>query len=62
MFVAPEYRKTGAAARLILATEREAAARGANRMLWHTRAGTPLAAAMLKRGYTPADTVVMKRI
>jgi GNAT superfamily N-acetyltransferase len=62
LFVLPEYRKTSAGARLIVATERVAADRGANRMLWHTRAGTSLAAVLEKRGYEPADTVVMKRI
>lgn len=62
LFVHPSYRKTSAGARLILATEQAGAARGANRMLWHTRAGTTLASVLEKRGYEPADTVVMKRI
>lgn len=62
LFVLPEYRKTSAGARLIAKTERVAAERGATRMLWHTRAGTSLAAVMKKRGYKPADEIVMKRI
>lgn len=62
LFVLPEHRKTSAGARLILATEQAGKERGANRMLWHTRAGTQLAAVLEKRGYEPADTVVMKRI
>lgn len=62
LFVRPEYRSTSAGARLIAATERIGKARGATRMLWHTRAGTPMAAMMEKRGYIPADVVVMKRI
>lgn len=62
LYVLPEWRKSSAGARLIVATEHAARARGAVRMLWHTRAGTPLAAAMKKRGYVPADEIVMKRI
>lgn len=62
LFVHPNHRKTSAGARLILATEQAGADRGANHMLWHTRAGTSLAAVLEKRGYVPADTVVMKRI
>lgn len=62
LFVLPEYRKTSAGARLIVATERAGATRGANRMLWHTRAGTSLSAVLEKRGYVPADIVVMKGI
>lgn len=62
LYVLPEYRSTGAGARLIIETELIAKARGANRMLWHTRAGTPLAAVLEKRGYLPADIVVMKEI
>jgi GNAT superfamily N-acetyltransferase len=62
LFVLPAWRKTSAGARLIAATEQAAKARGANRMLWHTRAGTPLAATLERRGYQPADVTVMKGI
>lgn len=62
LFVLPGWRNTSVGARLIAETEKVASARGATRMLWHTRAGTPLAAAMKKRGYLPADEIVMKRI
>lgn len=62
LFVLPAWRKTSAGARLIAETEKVAAARGANRMLWHTRAGTPLAATLERRGYRPADVTVMKGI
>ena len=62
LFVRRAWRKTSAGARLIAETERAAAAKGASRMLWHTRAGTPLAAALERRGYTPADVIVMKEI
>lgn len=62
LFVHPAHRAGTLGARLIVATEQEARRRGAVRMLWHTRAGTPLAQAMLRRGYQPADVVVMKEI
>ena len=62
LFVRRSYRKTSVGARLIAETERTAAAYGAARMLWHTRAGTPLGAALERRGYEPADVIVMKEI
>lgn len=62
LFVLPAWRKTSIGARLIVATEQTGAARGANRMLWHTRAGTPLAATLQRRGYQPADVTVIKGI
>lgn len=62
LFVRRAFRKTSAGARLILATERHAASMGASRMMWHTRAGTPLAACLERRGYQPADVIVMKEI
>jgi predicted GNAT superfamily acetyltransferase len=62
LFVRRAWRKTTIGARLIVETERVAASRGAVRMLWHTRAGTPLAAALARRGYSPADVIVMKEI
>jgi GNAT superfamily N-acetyltransferase len=61
LFVRPDHRGI-TAGRLIIAAEREAARRGATRILWHTRAGTNLADAFTKRGYKPADIVVMKEI
>ena len=61
LFVRPDYRGI-TAGRLIIAAEREAKARGAARILWHTRAGTNLAEIFTKRGYAPADIVVMKEI
>lgn len=62
LYVLPEYRAAMIGARLIIETELTAKARGANRMLWHTRAGTTLAEVLEKRGYIPADIVVMKEI
>lgn len=63
LFVRKPWRASSIGARLKNATERVAAERGANRMLWHTRAGTPFAEMLLKRdGYEAADIIVMKRI
>lgn len=62
LFVLRAWRKTSAGARLIAETERVAGEKGASRMLWHTRAGTSLAAALERRGYAPADVIVMKEI
>lgn len=61
LFVRPDRRGI-TAGRLIVAAEREAAKRGATRVMWHTRAGTNLANAFIKRGYATADIVVMKEI
>jgi GNAT superfamily N-acetyltransferase len=61
LYVDPAYRGiTGA--RLIRNAEQEAARRGATRVMWHTRAGTKLHSAMARRGYKPADIVMMKEI
>lgn len=60
LFVDQDHRHTSVGGRLIIATEQEAKRRGASRMLWHTRAGTKLSDAFEKRGYQPADVVMMK--
>jgi len=60
LFVAKPYRNGMTSGRLIRAAEEEAKRRGANKVLWHTRAGTGLAAMLERRGYQPADIVVMK--
>lgn len=62
LFVQDSYRKGSAPYRLIHATEQLAEARGARRMVWNTRAGTPFAEMLKRRGYTPAEVVVMKGI
>lgn len=62
LFVTKRWRPTSAGARLIIETERVAKRRGAVRMLWHTRAGTPLSSVLERRGYQPADIIVMKEI
>jgi len=61
LFVKKEYRGI-ISGRLIRAAEAESKKRGATRVLWHTRSGTALAAMLERRGYTPADVVVMKEI
>ena len=61
LFVKKEYRGI-ISGRLIRAAEAEAKKRGATRVMWHTRAGTPLADMLSRRGYKPADVVVMKEI
>lgn len=60
LFLAKAYRNGMTAARLIKAAETEAKSRGASRVMWHTRAGTGLAAMLERRGYKPADVVVEK--
>jgi GNAT superfamily N-acetyltransferase len=62
LFVRKEYRNGSTGLRLIRATEKLASERGARMMLWHTRAGTSLAKILKKRGYIPADVVVMKEL
>lgn len=62
LFVLPEHRAGGAGARLIVATETAAKARGAHRICWHTRAGTSLAAVLERRGYRPADIIVTRSL
>ena len=62
LFVAKPYRNGLTAGRLIKAAEQEAKSRGARKVLWHTRAGTGLAAMLERRGYQPADIVVMKEL
>lgn len=62
LFVAREHRHGTLVPRLIAATEASARTRGATRMLWHTRAGTPFAGMLEKREYTEVDVVMMRRI
>lgn len=62
LFVAPKYRGSTVAARIIRAAEDEAARRGAGRFLWHCRAGTTLARVLTRHGYEPVDNVVMRTL
>ena len=60
LFVAPAYRNGITSGRLILAAEAEAKRRGARKIIWHARAGTPLATMLQTHGYTPIDVCVGK--
>lgn len=62
LFVAPSHRGGLLPGRLVVGTERLARERGALRMAWHTRAGTPFAEVLRARGYRDADTVVMREL
>ncbi len=62
LFVARRWRGGTVAARLIAEAEAEAKRRGAALFCWHTRAGTGMAQMLERRGYRPADVVVMKEI
>lgn len=61
LYVRPDHRGI-TSVRLIQAAEKEAKQRGASRFLWHTRAGTPMAAMLERRGYKPVDITVMKEL
>lgn len=60
LYVKPEHRKGLTSGRLILATEREAKARGANKICWNTSASTSFASVLKRHGYEELDVVVMK--
>lgn len=62
LFIKASHRQGTLSARLILEAERTAKQRGARFISWHTRAGTPLADAMLNHGYKAGDTIVMKEL
>lgn len=62
LYIKPAYRHGTAAGRLIRATEQEAKKLGASRFMWHTRAGTPFADMLKRRGYEELDVIVMKEI
>lgn len=62
LFLDYPYRKGLVAGRLISKVVEIAKSKGAEMFAWHTRAGSPLAAMLHKRGYEPADDVVMRRI
>lgn len=62
LYVKPAYRGGSVPGRLIKQTEKQAKEMGASRFLWHTRAGTPFAEMLIKRGYKDLDTVVMRKI
>lgn len=62
LYVSPLYRGGALPGKLMLTVERFAKERGAQFVMWHTRAGTGLADMLRKRGYLDADTVVMKEL
>jgi hypothetical protein len=62
LYVKPAYRHGTTTHRLIRATEAESKKLGASRFLWHTRAGTPFAEMLMRRGYKDLDVIVMKEI
>jgi GNAT superfamily N-acetyltransferase len=62
LFVKPSHRNRLVSGRLIVETEREAKRRGSVRVIWQTRANTPLAELLRKRGYQDADVAMMKGI
>lgn len=62
LFVAKPHRGGSVTYRLLKFVEAAAKAMGATMFSWHTRAGTPFAAMLIKRGYTPADTIVMRAL
>jgi GNAT superfamily N-acetyltransferase len=62
LFVKPLHRNRLVSGRLIVETELEARRRGATRVIWQTRANTPLAGMLRKRGYQDADVAMMKGI
>lgn len=62
LFVRPLHRNRLVSGRLIIETEREAKRRGANRVVWQTRANTLLAGMLRKRGYEDADVAMMKGV
>ncbi len=62
LFVAKHHRGGSVTYRLLKFAESAAKAMGATMYSWHTRAGTPFADMLIKRGYTPADTIVMRAL
>lgn len=62
LFVAPDKRHGRTTLLLRDAAEAEAERRGAQEIMWHTRAGTPFAAMLLRRGYVEDDVVVSRRL
>ena len=62
LFVDKPHRRGTLGARIIVAAEKEAKARGAGRFIWHCRAGTGLAKTLCKHGYDEVDNIVMKEM
>ena len=62
LFVSPAYRKGTLTGRLMKTAESESKRRGANRFLWHCRAGTTFADVLVNHGYKPVDVILSKEI
>lgn len=62
LYVVPQYRGTVLPGRLMHAVREAARTRGARFVLWHTRAGTPLASVLEAHGCEMADTVMMEEL
>ena len=62
LFVQKDKRRSTLPGRLMLETERVSKDRGAQLLIWQTRAGTGLATTLAKRGYTEIDVAMMKEI
>lgn len=62
LYVRPTSRGGSAAARLKRALEAEAAARGAQHVLWHAPVGSAWAETLQRRGYLPRDIVLTRRL
>lgn len=62
LFVQPAYRNGRTALLLLRETERAAKSRNARYMLWHTRGGTRFADMLERRGYAPADVIMMREL
>lgn len=62
LYVRPAYRNGATVYKLVTATRQAAKQRGANLMIWHTRAGTKFGKALEKRGYRCAEAVYIKEL
>jgi hypothetical protein len=62
MYIKPEYRCGTLCWKLIRMAEKIAHEHGASYFMWHTRAATPFADMLYRRGYHRAEEVVYKRI
>ena len=62
LFIAKEHRVGRTALRIIEATEREAAKRGARMMLWHAKEQTALAAILPRMGCSVQDIIYSKEL
>lgn len=62
LFVHPDHRTGSLGGRLMLATKRASAERGASLMLWHAKPDTPLDTLLRKRGLKVQDIVYQEQL